>query len=73
MSTIDDAFTGQKKYLEALGGLEGMAKLDTLFGEAVDTSHAELFAVNPKQSFVSDDWIKKDATFWQPKSSEDNK
>jgi len=50
MSAIDDAFTGQKKYLDALGGAEGMAKLDALFGEAVDTSHSELFSVNPKQS-----------------------
>jgi len=73
MSAIDDGFTGQKKYLEALGGEEGMAKLDALFGEAVDTSHSELFAVNPKQSFVSEEWIKKDATFWQPKAAEGNK
>lgn len=69
MSVIDDGFTGQKKYLEALGGEEGMAKLDALFGAAVDTSHSELFAVNPKQSYVSEDWIKKDAGFWKPKDA----
>ncbi len=68
MSAIDDAFTGRKKYLEALGGEEGMAKADALFGAAVDTSHSELFAVNPKQSYVSADWIKEDATFWKPKA-----
>jgi hypothetical protein len=73
LSAIDDGFTGQKKYLEALGGAEGMTKLDVLFGEAVDTSHSELFAVNPKQSFVGEDWIKKDTTFWQPKTAEDNR
>ncbi|MGA8086560.1 MAG: hypothetical protein WCA10_04590 [Terracidiphilus sp.] len=66
MSAIDDAFTGRNKYLEALGGEEGMAKADALFGAAVDTSHSELFAVNPKQSYVSADWIKEDATFWKP-------
>jgi hypothetical protein len=73
MSAIDEGFAGQKKYLEALGGEEGMGKLDALFGAAVDTSHSELFAVNPKQSYVSEDWIKKDAAFWQPKAAADNK
>jgi hypothetical protein len=67
MSVIDDAFTGEKKYLEALGGEEGMAKLDALFGAAVDTSHSEIFVVNPKQSYVSEDWIKADAAFWKSK------
>jgi hypothetical protein len=66
MSAIDDGFMGQKKYLEAMGGEEGMAKLEALFGAAVDTSHTEIFAVNPKQSYVSDDWIKADAAFWKP-------
>ena len=69
MSVIDDSFTGRKKYLEGLGGEEGMGKLDALFGAAVDTSHSELFAVNPKQSYVSEDWIKKDAAFWKPKAA----
>lgn len=66
MSVIDDGFTGQKKYLEAMGGDEGMAKLDALFGAAVDTSHSEIFAVNPKQSYVSDEWSKGNAAFWKP-------
>jgi hypothetical protein len=66
MSVIDEGFAGRKKYLDAIGGEEGMAKLDALFGAAVDTSHSELFAVNPKQSYVSDEWIKADAAFWKP-------
>jgi hypothetical protein len=69
MSAIDEGFMGRKKYLEALGGEEGMAKADALFGAAVDTSHSELFAVNPKQSYVSADWIKQDVTFWGPKAA----
>jgi hypothetical protein len=50
-----------------------MAKLDALFGAAVDTSHSELFAVKPKQSYVSEDWIKKDAGFWKPKGAAEKK
>lgn len=70
MSMIDDAFANSKKFVEAMGGEEGMNKLDQLFGEAVSTSHSELFTVNPRQSYVSDDWVKEDPDFWKPKSEE---
>ncbi len=65
MSAIDLAYTEDKKFREAMGGDEGMQKLDQLFGEAVDSSHSELFTVNAKQSYVSDDWIKGDSSFWK--------
>jgi hypothetical protein len=70
MSIIDDDFANNKKFVEAIGGEEGMNKLDQLFGDAVSSSHAELFTVNPRQSYVSDDWIKADPDFWKPKSEE---
>jgi hypothetical protein len=68
MSAVDLAFSESKKFVEAMGGEEGMQKLDTLFGEAVDASHSELFVVNPKQSYVEDSWIKADPDFWKPKA-----
>ena len=49
-----------------------MAKFDALFGAAVDSSRSELFAVNPKQSYVSDEWIKADPDFWKPKPASDS-
>jgi hypothetical protein len=67
MSAIDLGYAEDKKFREAIGGEEGMRKLDQLFGEAVESSHSELFTVNPKQSYVSDDWIKADPGFWRPK------
>jgi hypothetical protein len=67
MSAIDLGYSEDKKFREALGGDEGMRKLDQLFAEAVESSHSELFTVNPKQSYVSDDWIKSDPGFWKPK------
>jgi len=67
MSAIDLGYAEDKKFVAALGGEEGMRKLDQLFGEAVESSHSELFTVNPKQSYVSDDWIKADPGFWKPK------
>jgi len=65
MSAIDVGYSEDKKFREAIGGAEGMQKLDELFGEAVDSSHSELFTVNAKQSYVSADWIKSDPAFWK--------
>ena len=64
----DLGISESKKFVEAMGGEEGMQKLDTLFGEAVDASHSELFVVNPKQSYVEDSWIKADPDFWKPRA-----
>jgi hypothetical protein len=67
MADIDQGFAESKKFIEAMGGPEGMAKLDKLYGETVDSSRNELFAINPKQSYASEEWIKADPTFWKPK------
>ena len=69
MAAIDKSFAESKKFIEAMGGEEGMARFDKLYGEAVDESHTELFAVNPKQSYVADDWIKADPGFWRAKAA----
>jgi hypothetical protein len=66
MSEIDSAFKEDKQFHEAMGE-DGMKKFRDLFAAAVDTSNQQLFAINPKQSFVSDDWIKADPEFWKPK------
>lgn len=69
MAAIDRSFAESKKWIEAMGGEEGMAKFDKLYGEAVDESRTELFAVNPRQSYVPDTWIKADPGFWKPKAA----
>jgi hypothetical protein len=69
MSAIDVGYSEDKKFREAIGGDEGMRKLDQLFGESVESSHSELYTVNPKQSYVSPDWVKSDPAFWRPKSA----
>jgi hypothetical protein len=69
MSAIDLGFAEDKKFVAALGGDEGMRKLDEKFGDAVDSSRSELYTVNPKQSYVSDDWIKSNPGFWKPKAA----
>ncbi|MGD0345357.1 MAG: hypothetical protein ABSA85_01300 [Terracidiphilus sp.] len=67
MSAIDLGYSEDKKFRDAIGGDEGMRKLDEKFGDAVESSRSELFVVNPKQSYVSDDWVKADPGFWKPK------
>ena len=72
MSVIDEEYANDKKFVAAMGGEEAMAKFDALYGATVDSSRSELFAVNPKQSYVSDEWIKADPDFWKPKPSSDS-
>jgi hypothetical protein len=70
MADIDTGFGEDKKFREALGE-DGMKNLDELFAAAVESSHSELFSVNPRQSYVSDGWIKTDPEFWTPKPAAD--
>jgi len=70
MADIDQGFAESKKFAEALGGEEGMTKLDRLYGETVESSRSELFSINPKQSYADEAWIKSDPDFWKPKATE---
>jgi hypothetical protein len=69
MADIDNSFAESKKWVEAMGGEEGLNKFDRLYGEAVESSHTELFSVNAKQSYVSEEWIKAAPDFWKPKAA----
>ena len=68
MADIDNGFAEGKKFSDALG-VDGMKKLDDLYGATVDYSRSELFSINPKQSYVSEDWIKAEPDFWKPKAA----
>jgi hypothetical protein len=67
LNEIDTMMGGEKKFMEAMGGEEGMNKLDDLFGQAVDYSRSELFSINPRQSYADEAWVKADPDFWKPK------
>jgi len=66
MSEIDRGFSENKQFMDALGD-EGKKKFRELIAVTIDTTDGELFAINPRQSYVSDDWIKADPDFWKPK------
>jgi hypothetical protein len=65
---IDRSF-GQNKQFEAAMGEDGMKKLAELSAAAIESSQTNLFAFNPKMSYVSDEWVKADPGFWKPKAA----
>jgi hypothetical protein len=66
-SEIDAGFEQDKQFESALGE-HGLRRLGELEQAAVDSSEHELFVLNPKMSYPSDDYIKGDPDFWQPKT-----
>lgn len=68
MADIDTGFAENKKFRAALGE-DGAKQMRELFASAVDSSRSELYAINPKMSYVSDDWVKGDPDFWKPKAA----
>jgi hypothetical protein len=67
LTEIDQMMAQDKKFVEAMGGVDAMQKFDELYGQAVDSSHSELFSINPKQSYAEESWIKANPDFWKPK------
>lgn len=69
LTEIDKGIAEGKKFVEAAGGEEAAAKMDQQFGEAVESVRAELFTINPRQSYVDEATIKADPDFWKPKAA----
>jgi hypothetical protein len=69
LADIDTEIADGKKIAAAVGGQEGMRKLDDAFWQAVDSTHSELFTINPRQSYPDDQWIKGAPDFWKPQAS----
>jgi hypothetical protein len=63
---IDREASDWVKFTAAMGE-DGMKKLNELTAAAIDSSETNLFAFNPRMSYVSEDWIKADPEFWKPK------
>jgi hypothetical protein len=68
MADIDHGFTEDKGFHDAMGD-EGWKKFQQLYADTVDDSHNELFAINPKQSYMDESVIKADPDFWKPKAA----
>jgi hypothetical protein len=67
LSEIDRSFMDSKQFVAAMGE-DGMKKLDELAAVTIESSLHNLFAFNPRMSYVADEWIKSD-DFWKPKAA----
>jgi hypothetical protein len=65
---IDHAFAKDKDFVSAMGE-GGMKKLEELSAASIESSESQLFAFNPRMSYVSEDWTKADPDFWKPKAA----
>jgi len=68
LADIDQSYAEESKFNAALTD-DDKAKLRELRAAAIDTDRFELYAVNPAQSYVSEDYIKSDPGFWKPKAT----
>jgi hypothetical protein len=62
---IDQGFAHNKDFMAAMGE-EGMKKLDELSAASIESNETNLFALNPRMSYVADEVIKADP-FWNAK------
>lgn len=66
LAEVDNDFLNDKLFEKALGE-DGLKQLDTLVQASIESSEHNLYQFNPRQSYVSDEWIKADPEFWKPK------
>jgi hypothetical protein len=66
MAEIDTGFAEDKQFRDALGE-DGLKKVHELEQNCIESSDAELFEINPRQSYPPDEWVKADPEFWKPK------
>ncbi len=67
MADIDKGFAEGKEFEGAMGE-EGMKKFRELISSTIESSDSELFAINPRQSYAPEEWIKANPEFWKPKA-----
>ena len=66
MADFDEIFSIQPKYMASLSDGD-KKKMNELRSSTIESSHSELYSVNPKQSYAPDEYIKSDPGFWKPK------
>ncbi len=59
----------ESKEFAAAMGEEGMKKFIELYGSTIESSQHQLFAFNPRMSYVDQSWVKGDPDFWKPKAA----
>lgn len=68
LADIDQGFAEGKQFEAALGE-DGMKKLDDMVQSTIESEDSQLFAINPRQSYAPEEWIKANPDFWKPKAA----
>ena len=68
LAEVDNDFLNDKLFEKALGE-DGLKQLDKLVQASIESSEHNLFQFNPHQSYVPEEWVKSDPTFWKPKAA----
>ena len=68
LSEVDTGFQQAPKFMAAIGA-DGMKKLNELSAAAIASSETNIFAINPRESYMDEDLIKADPDFWQAKAA----
>jgi hypothetical protein len=68
LAEIDRGFAESQQFYAALGE-DGMKKFSELIEKSVESSQHQLFAFNPRMSYVADEWVKADPDYWKPKAA----
>jgi hypothetical protein len=66
MADIDKSYAEEPKFTAVLSDAD-KKKMRELRAAAIANDRFELYSVNPAQSYVSEDYIKSDPSFWKPK------
>jgi hypothetical protein len=66
LADIDQSNAEEPKFTAILTDDDRM-KMRELRAAAIDTDRFELYSVNPAQSYVPDEYIQSDPSFWKPK------
>jgi hypothetical protein len=67
LAELDQEMTANNSFMAAMG-MDGMKRLEELTAAGIESTETNLFAFNPKMSYISEDWIKADPAFWKPKA-----
>jgi hypothetical protein len=68
LAEVDRGFKEDDPQFVAAMGEDGMKKFGELIGASVESSQHQLYAFNPRMSYVPEEWIKGDPDFWKPKT-----
>jgi len=66
LAELDKGPMEGKQMRDAMGE-DGLKKLNELVAASIESSQHQIFAFNPRMSYVEDSWIKSDPEFWKPK------